>query len=340
MIDSAAQLPNTRATLEAAGWGRGSIRAFAAAARVQPMLVLALGLTIAFSVTTDHFLTPFNLSNVLYQAALVGFLAVGMTPLVISGNIDLSVGAIVGMAACLAIKLQEQHLDLSIIIAVSIAAGGLLGALNGLIVEKIGVDSFIVTLAAMIGYRGLTFLYAGDASLSGTDERLIDLGQLSFGPVSLTSLLFLCLVLVFQWVLGSTLHGRNSYAIGGNRRAAVDAGIRVSRHVIVNFALSGLTAALCGVAMAAKLGAATPKFGADYELWAVTAIVLGGTRLRGGKGTALGTFGAVLALATLRNGMDLIHIPPFYVPIIVGAALIVGLLLDRGLSRSSSASDE
>ena len=340
MTDSAAQLPNARSNPEVAGWGRVSIRAFATAAREQPMLVLSLCLAIAFSLSTDHFLTPFNLSNVLYQAALVGLLAVGMTPLLISGNIDLSVGAIVGMAACLAIKLQEQQMDLSIIIVISIAAGGLLGVLNGLIVEKIGISSFIVTLAAMIGYRGLTFLYAGDASLNGTDERLIDLGLLSWGPVSFISLLFVGLALVFQWMLGSSLHGRNSYAIGGNRRAAVDAGIRVSRHVIANFALSGLMAALCGVAMAAKLGAATPKFGTDYELWAVTAIVLGGTRLRGGKGTVVGTFGAVLALATLRNGMDLIQVPPFYVPVIVGSALIVALLFDRSLSRSSSASDE
>ena len=332
MTDSAAQLPNARSNPEVAGWGRVSIRAFATAAREQPMLVLSLCLAIAFSLSTDHFLTPFNLSNVLYQAALVGLLAVGMTPLLISGNIDLSVGAIVGMAACLAIKLQEQQMDLSIIIVISIAAGGLLGVLNGLIVEKIGISSFIVTLAAMIGYRGLTFLYAGDASLNGTDERLIDLGLLSWGPVSFISLLFVGLALVFQWMLGSSLHGRNSYAIGGNRRAAVDAGIRVSRHVIANFALSGL--------MAAKLGAATPKVGTDYEVWAVTAIVLGGTRLRGGKGTVVGTFGAVLALATLRNGMDLIQVPPFYVPVIVGSALIVALLFDRSLSRSSSASDE
>ena len=136
------------------------------------------------------------------------------------------------------------------------------------------------------------------------------------------------------------MHGRNTYAIGGNRRAAEDAGIPVSKHLVANFALCGLMAALSGVFMAARLNAATPGFGREYELWAVIAVVLGGTSLRGGRGSAIGTFAAVIALAVLQNGLNLIHVSPFYVSAIMGLALIATLIIDRQLNRSSRGSAE
>jgi ribose transport system permease protein len=115
----------------------------------------------------------------------------------------------------------------------------------------------------------------------------------------------------------------------------VNAGIQVSRHVIINFVIAGGLAGICGVAMAADLGAATPSYGKDYELWAVIAVVLGGTSLRGGTGTTIGTFGAVLTLAVLRNGLNLIHVSPFYITAIMGVALISAIILDRQFNRGS-----
>ncbi|MER9856378.1 MULTISPECIES: ABC transporter permease [unclassified Mesorhizobium] len=303
-----------------------------------PVWLLAVGLFIFFSLTSPHFLTAYNLSNVLFQCALVGLLAVGLTPIIISGNIDLSVGAIVGLSSCLVIGLQEQ-VGLLGAIAATLGSGLLLGFVNGLAVERLGISSFIITLAGMIGIRGLAFLYAGDTSLSAIDEQLYDLSAVHFGPIGLIPFVFLFAVLLFQWMLRRTVHGRNVYAIGGSRSASVNAGIPVSRHVVINFVLCGLMAAICGVAMAANLGAATPSYGKDYELWAVIAVVLGGTRLRGGKGDLIGTFAAVLALAILRNGLNMLHVAPFYIPGIMGFALIAALVFDRQLNRGNKAAE-
>lgn len=303
-----------------------------------PVWLLGLALFLFFSVSTSHFLTVYNLSNVLFQCALVGLLAVGLTPIIISGNIDLSVGAIVGLSSCLVIGMQNQ-LGLPGAIAAALGSGVALGFLNGLAVERLGVSSFIITLAGMIGIRGLAFLYAGDTSLSALDEQLYDLSALHVGPISLIPFIFIASIVFFQWMLRRTVHGRNTYAIGGSRSAAINAGIPVSRHVLVNFVLCGLMAALCGIAMAANLGAATPSYGKDYELWAVIAVVLGGTRLRGGKGDMLGTFAAVLALAILRNGLNMLHVAPFYIPGIMGIALIAALVFDKQLNRGNKAAE-
>jgi ribose transport system permease protein len=299
-----------------------------------PIWLFCAALIALFSLQSPFFLTTFNLSNILFQCSLIGFLAVGLTPVVISGNIDLSVGAVVGLSSCLAIGLQP--LGALQAVAIAVAAATCLGVLNGLIVEKTGINSFIVTLAAMIGVRGLAFLFAGDTSLSAIDDSLADFGHRSIGPISVISIGFLASVVVVNWVMTNTRHGRNTYAIGGNRDAAVNAGIRVSRHVICNFALSGVLAGVCGVAMAADLGAATPSYGKDYELWAVIAVVLGGTSLRGGTGAATGTFAAVLTLAVLRNGLNLIHVSPFYILVIMGLALIGATIVDSQLNRRRS----
>jgi ribose transport system permease protein len=298
-----------------------------------PIWLLCGALVIFFAIQSTYFLTTLNLSNVLFQCSLIGFLAIGLTPVMVSGNIDLSVGANVGLAACLAIGLQPLGLAPAIGLAILGAAG--VGALNGLIVETTGINSFIVTLAAMIGVRGVAFLFAGDTSLSAIDDRFAEIGQLSVGPISVISIAFLISTLLVNWMLTNTRHGRNTYAIGGNRDAAVNAGIQVSRHVIINFVIAGGLAGICGVAMAADLGAATPSYGKDYELWAVIAVVLGGTSLRGGTGTTIGTFGAVLTLAVLRNGLNLIHVSPFYITAIMGVALISAIILDRQFNRGS-----
>lgn len=251
----------------------------------------------------------------------------------ISGNIDLSVGATVGLTACLAVLLQPYGLTVALLAA--LAAGALCGLLNGLIVEKTGVSSFIVTLATMSGIRGLTFMGIGDVSLSATDDRLNAFSMLALGPVSTVVAIAAVLIAAVGFILRYTIHGRNTFAIGGNRRAAVDAGIAASRHVVGNFVLCGLMAAACGIAMAANLGAASPTFGRDYELLAVTAVVLGGTRLQGGKGGVAGTLGAVVALTILRNGLNLLRVSPFYIPIIVGAVLIAALIIDRKINGNA-----
>ena len=296
-----------------------------------PIWIVGLALVTVFAALSPHFLSAFNLANIVFQASLVGFLAIGLTPVVIEGDIDLTLGAVVSLAACLAIGLQPYGLPVAI--GGAMLAGLALGLANGLIVERLGVSSFIVTLGGMIGIRGLAFLYAGDASLPTTDDNFAGLVDATFGAVAVITVCFVLAFAIFRWVLRNTRHGRNTYAIGGNRAAAVEAGVPVSRHVLINFAASGFMASLCGIAMAAHLGAATPSYGTDYELWAVISVVLGGTRLRGGVGGVAGTLVAVLTLAILQNGLNMIDVSPFYIPIIIGLALIAALLVDRQFNR-------
>jgi ribose transport system permease protein len=289
--------------------------------------LVAVVLVCFFAVTTDGFFTAFNGLNILGEAVLIGLLAIGLTPLIISGNIDLSVGSTVGLSACLAVGLQPYGLEIAL--AGALGAGLVIGLVNGLLVERVGASSFIVTLATMTAIRGLTFLYTGDQSVSASDLRFLDLGQANLFGIPVDAIVMIVLAILIGCILKFSIHGRNTYAIGGNRRAAADAGLNVSLHVIVNFVMCGGIAAICGIAMSAKLGAALPSYGRDYELFAITAVVLGGTKLRGGVGTVTGTFGAVLALTILRNGLNLVQVPAFYIPIVMGLALVAALLVDR-----------
>jgi len=304
-----------------------------------PAPILLLLLFALFSVASPSFLTMFNLSNVLLHASLIGLLAIGLTPVIISGQIDLTVGSVLGLAACIAVGFQGV-LGLWGAVLLAIAAGTVLGILNGVIIERTGVNAFIVTLAGMIGIRGLAFVIFGDTSLSTSDERFAVIGALKIGPLSIITIAFLVVALIVGAMMRQSIHGRNTYAIGGSRRAAGDSGIMVGKHVIANFALCGALAALAGVCMAAQLTSAQPSYGRDYELWAVIAVVLGGTRMRGGRGTIAGTVVAVIALSILRNGMNLINVSPFYVPVITGLTLIGALVIDRKFSSRSGGAGE
>lgn len=296
--------------------------------------VMTAVLVAFFSVQSEFFLTSYNISNVLTQATLIGFLALGLTPLIISGNIDLSVGSVAALAACLVVLLEPY--GPAVAIGAAIASGIVVGLVNGFLVEGMGINSFIVSLAMMSGVRGLTFLLVGDVSLSASDMRYNIVATTMIGPVSTVVIVFTVLAVGIGLVLKRTSYGRNTYAIGGNRDAAVDAGIPVSRDVTISFVVAGVMSACCGISMAANLGAAAPSFATGYELIAIAAVILGGTRLSGGHGFIAGTIAAVLALAILQNGLNLIGTSPFIVPVILGVVLVGALVLDRQLQSKKT----
>jgi ribose transport system permease protein len=204
-----------------------------------------------------------------------------------------------------------------------------IGLLNGLVVEELGLNAIIVTLAVGTGLRGLTFLTFGTQTVLAPDTRLLDIAGLKVFGLGISVIVFFLLGILFALMLRFTVHGVNTFAIGGNRRAALDAGVNVTRHVLTNFALSGVMAGLVGVIMVAQLGAASPVYGKDYELWATIAVVLGGTALAGGCGAILGTIVADLSLTVLRNGLNLMKIEVRYVLLILGVVLIGALVVDR-----------
>lgn len=299
---------------------------------IPPIWLFVLAITVFFSLSADYFFDFQNFQNILIQSSTIGLIALGMTFVMINGNIDLSVGATVALAASLAVGMQEQ-VGILPAVGVALAAGAALGAFNGVIVWKTGVDAFIVTLGAMIGVRGLVFVYTKEQSFYAADFAYSDFGMSSLGPLPTLAWIFIVATVIAHLVLRHTVHGRNTYAVGGNREAAVNAGIRVGPHMVLNFVIVGFLAALAGVTLSTQMGASTPNMGREYELWTITAVVLGGTKLAGGSGTIIGTLGGVLAVGILRNGMNLMQVPAFYVLVILGVILITVLFLDRQLSR-------
>lgn len=292
-----------------------------------------LALTVMiFSLASPYFLTLNNLGNILTQGAFIGILAIGMTMVMIDGEIDLSVGAILALASALAIGLQD-HMGVWPAVAFGLLSGAALGFLNGTLIALSGMHSFIVTLGGLIGIRGLVFVYTGENALMVQDFSYTEIPEIYLGPVSLTAIIFLALAIFFQWVLSSTRHGRETYAVGDNIEAAHDAGINVRRHKIINFTICGTLAAVCGILLSMRLGTAEPNAGRIWELWTIIAVVLGGTRLQGGFGSMWMTIGGVLTLAVLRNGLRLLNTPNYVELMVMGAVLVLALALDKLLNR-------
>ncbi|MDX1742531.1 MAG: ABC transporter permease [Ruegeria sp.] len=291
------------------------------------------------SVSDKAFMDVDNMLLLFKQSAPIGIIAMGMTIIMVNGNIDLSVGAIYAISAIMLLDSMTWPVfaglgDGVIFVgwALALLTGTLLGALNGLIVWKTGVDAFIVTLGSMLGYRGLVFMYNGEQPTSHLNWTLVDFAEAQFLGLHTATWFLLIVTGVIWFVMNRTVHGRNAYAIGDNRTAAVNAGIRVGPHMMINFMIIGFLAALSAVVFYSESGSVNPNDGELYELWIITAVVLGGTKLTGGAGSIISTFGGVLAIQLLRKGLAHIGADTETVNLVIGLILIAVLFLDRQLN--------
>ena len=292
------------------------------------------------SVSGKGFLDLDNMLLLFKQSAPIGIIAIGMTVIMINGNIDLSVGATFALSAIVLLDsltwpifagLGDWVIPVSWLLA--LLTGVVLGAVNGLIVWKTGVDAFIVTLGSMLGYRGLVFMYNGEQPTSHLNWTLVDFAEAQTLGIHTATWFLLGVAAVVWFVMQKTVHGRNAYAIGNNRQAAVNAGIRVGPHMMLNFMLIGFLAALSAVVFYSESGSVNPNDGQLYELWVITAVVLGGTKLTGGSGSVIATLGGVLAIQLLRKGLGYIGANTETVNLVIGIILIAVLFLDRQLNR-------
>ncbi|MBO9435081.1 ABC transporter permease [Ruegeria sp. R13_0] len=295
------------------------------------------------SLSDKAFMDLDNMLLLFKQSAPIGIIAMGMTIVMINGNIDLSVGATFALCAIVLLDSLTWPVfaglgDWVIPISWSLAllTGIVLGAINGLIVWKTGVDAFIVTLGSMLGYRGLVFMYNGEQPTSHLNWTLVDFAEAQFLGLHTATWFLLAVTLVIWFVMNRTIHGRNAYAIGDNREAAVNAGIRVGPHMMVNFMIIGFLAALSAVVFYSESGSVNPNDGELYELWIITAVVLGGTKLTGGAGSVISTFGGVLAIQLLRKGLGHIGADTSTVNLVIGLILIAVLYLDKQLNRKGA----
>lgn len=291
------------------------------------------------SLSDNAFMDYDNMLLLLKQSAPIGIIAMGMTIIMINGNIDLSVGAIFALSAVILLDSMTWPIFAGLgnwVIPVAwllaLLTGVVLGAINGLIVWKTGVDAFIVTLAAMLGYRGLVFMYNGEQPTSHLNWTLVDFAEAQFLGLHTATWFLFGVTAVIWFVMNRTVHGRNAYAVGDNREAAVNAGIRVGPHMMINFMIIGFLASLSAVVFFSESGSVNPNDGELYELWIITAVVLGGTKLTGGSGSIISTLGGVLAIQLLRKGLGHVGAGTETVNLAIGLILIAVLFLDRQLN--------
>jgi ribose/xylose/arabinose/galactoside ABC-type transport system permease subunit len=288
-----------------------------------------LAIVIVLSLLSPAFLTFRNLANIVRQTSIHGIMAVGMTFVILTAGIDLSVGSMLALAGVLCASFEHQGWPLPLVVAATLLVGSLLGLLNGLVITKGKVTPFVVTLGMMSIARGAAHLFTGAQPISGFSAEFRFLGAGEVLGVPTPILLFLLSVVAAAALLGRTRWGRYLYAIGGNPRAARLSGIPVDRCTTLAYVVCGLTAAASAIVLTGRLNAAESIAGAGYELDVIASVVIGGTSLAGGRGGVWGTLLGALLIGTINNGMNLLQISAYFQLVVKGLIIVGAVLLDR-----------
>lgn len=295
-----------------------------------PVLALIV-LMIIVTVLNPSFIQPSNLMNLLRQVSINALIAFGMTFVIITGGIDLSVGSILALTSALTAGMMVAGVDPVLAMTGGVLIGAVLGMVNGLIITKGNVVPFIATLSTMTIYRGLTLVYTNGNPITGFDGGFAFqfLGRGYWFGIPVPVLIMLIAFALLFVVLHKTTFGRKTFATGGNERAAYIAGINSTKVKLFIYAISGAAAALAGLILTSRLNSAQPTAGAAYEMDAIAAVVIGGTSMAGGKGRILGTLVGALIIGTLNNGLNLLGVSSFYQQIVQGIVILIAVLLDR-----------
>lgn len=296
------------------------------------MLALALGIALTLSLLSPHFLTQANIFNLLDQSVVIGLVAVGMTFVILTGGIDLSVGSVAGLTG-IVLGLALQSLPIPIAIVLAVLAGAGIGLLSGMLVAFFGLAPFVVTLGVMAIGRSQAFLLSGQTVVSNIPESLSDIVFASFLGIP-ANVLFLLAVYALAWLyLNRAKGGRTIYAIGSNREAARAAGLNVLFYSVLPYVVCGAFSAIAVTFSVAQLRSADPLAGNLWELDAIAAVVIGGASLFGGRGSIIGTLIGVFIMVMIRNGLNLMGVSPFWQGSAIGTIIIVALLIERLVGR-------
>ncbi len=296
--------------------------------RRYPAFVGFIGIVVVFSLLSDRFFTISNFLNVLRQVSIQAIIAFGMTIVIISGGIDLSVGSVFAIsAAVLASILKTGNIFLAIL--AGIAVGGAFGLFNGFVIAKGKIQPFIVTLATMAIARSFTLVYMQGMPITGFSRTFRFIGRGSIGGIPVPVLIMFGMFLLTWYILSKTKLGLYAYSIGGNEEATRLSGVNVDMYKMMIYTLSGTFSAVSAIVLTARLNSAQPIFGQNYELDAIAAVVLGGASLSGGKGTVVGTLFGALIMGIINNGLNLLNVSPFYQQAVKGAVILAAVLLER-----------
>jgi ribose/xylose/arabinose/galactoside ABC-type transport system permease subunit len=315
MSGQSAAVSTTRTRLASLPWGELAL----------PIVFLVL---VAFAaIWSDTFLTQSNISNLLRQIVINGLLSLGMLVVILTGGIDLSVGAVAALAAILVGTLMPyMPMPLAMVAAIGVAC--LVGLINGLVIARFRIAPFIVTLGALSAVRGLVYVIS-ETPVVYSDPEFLRIGSAALGPVPLITLLMLAAYLVMSFFLNRTTPGRAIIAIGGNEEAVRLAGIDVRLNTTLAYVICAGFAGTAGVVLASRVGIAQPSVGAGWELDAIAACVIGGAILGGGGGSVRGTFAGVLVLGLISNLLNMYNVQSYYQQIFKGVLIVLAVLARR-----------
>jgi ribose transport system permease protein len=292
-----------------------------------------LGLVVVLWALTPHFLTISNLLNVAEQATIIAIIAVGMTFVIITGGIDLSVGSVLAFAGVVMANALQKGVSLPVALLIGLGVGLACGLVNGLLITIGRLPPFIATLGMMSVARGAALMYTEGRPISGFAEsfRSLATGEILRIPTPVG--IMIVVYVIAHFVLRRTKLGRYTYAIGGNEEATLLSGINVRFYKTLVYGIAGMLAGLAAILLTARLNSAQPIAGMNYELDAIAATVIGGTSLLGGEGTVTGTLIGALIMAVLRNGLNLLSVSSFFQQVVIGSVIILAVLIDMALKK-------
>ena len=298
------------------------------------IIIAFVALCVVLSFASPHFLKEKNLINVLRQVSVNGLLSIGMTFIILTGGIDLSVGSMLAFGGVVAASFSSSAykyvptVNPLLAIALGLLAGTILGSLNGLVISKVKVIPFIMTLGMLSIARGLTYIYTDGMPVTNLDKDFLWVGQGYLWFLPMPVVVFLA-VLVLAWVvLYRMKFGRYVFAVGGNSRSARISGINTGFVVFMVYVISGFLSALGGILLTARTSAGLPQAGQSYELDAIAAVVIGGSSMTGGRGSLLGTLMGILIIGVINNGLDLLGVQSYYQQVVKGMIIVGAVMLD------------
>ena len=294
-------------------------------------LIALVLLVVVIGVISPEFRTLSNFLSLLRQSSINGFIAFGMTCVILTGGIDLSVGSVLALSTALCAGFITNGVPVGLAMVLALIIGTALGAVSGLLVTKGRLQPFIATLITMTVYRGATMIFMDGKPISnlGDSFTLKVVGKGNFYHIPIPAITFVVMFLIFMFGLEKTTFGRRVYATGSNEQSAKLAGINVNRTKLITYAISGCMSALSGLILLSRLSSAQPTLGSGYELDAIAAVALGGTSMNGGRGRVWGTFVGILIIAVLNNGLNILGVSSYYQDVVKGIVILIAVLSDR-----------
>ncbi len=292
-------------------------------------VLLLIALAVALTLASPAFATRENLMNVVRQAALLTMLGMGMTMVIITGGIDLSVGSVLALTSCLAAGLIKSHQTAMWGVLLALGVGLMCGLLNGLMVAKVKLPPFVATYGLQWVARGIAYIFMSGRIIYGFGRgfRFLATGYLAGIPMPVVFMV--AIYILFFFLMHYTTFGRSVYAVGSNRKAAELSGLKVDRTIISVYALNGLLVAFVGLLFISRLNAAEPQIGETFALEAIAATLIGGTPFSGGEGGVTRTLIGALILSLLSNGMNLLGVSSFWQPTVLGATIVLAILVEK-----------